>query len=101
MANNTKTATSVNSSTAVNISVGSGIAIAAIWFFATVLSVLLILLCFTDVFAVNTAAPPKPSEEVDESDVAWAFIICVAISLLPSVVAFWLTAAFMNGNDDD
>jgi hypothetical protein len=100
MTNISKVDDSTKSSSGVNLSVGSGIAIAAIWFFATVLIIFSALFCFTDVFTGDTEVVPKPKDDVDESAAGWAFLVCTIITLLPGFAAYWLTKMFVGTNDD-
>lgn len=76
----------------VNLSVGSGIAISAVWFFSTALSVFAALLFFTDVIVNNSEMLAELKDSGGDSDAALIlFIGCVLIMILPGFGAYWLT----------
>ena len=100
MSNISKSNTPANVSTAhVNLSVGSGIALSAIWFFTVVLTVFAALLFFTDIIVDNTAAIASWKAEGGEADLEWMFIVFVVITLLPGFAAYWITKMFLGKND--
>jgi len=98
MTNNSKIDASTERLSGVNLSVGSGIAIAAIWFFATVLIVFAALFFFTDVIVDNSATLAEARNEGgDLSDgFIFAYFLFFAIMLLPGFGAYRLTKMFVD-----
>lgn len=100
MTNISKVDDSTKSSSGVNLSVGSGIAVAAIWFFATVLTIFAALFFFTDIFVDNSAAQEEARGTDEESSLGWLYLVFFAITLLPGFAAYWLTKMFIGADDD-
>lgn len=98
MTNNSKIDASTKRLSGVNLSVGSGIAIAAIWFFATVLIIFAALFFFTDVIVDNSAAKAEArNEDGDLSDgLLFAYFLFFVIMLLPGFGAYRLTKMFVD-----
>lgn len=84
----------------VNLSVGSGIAIFAIWLFAVALVVFAALFFYTDVIVDNTSALDEIKEQgVDGTAMTVAYLFTLLITVLPGFGAYWLTK-MMLGKDD-
>lgn len=100
---NAATNDTVRSSQAVNLSVGSGIAISGIWIRATGLTIFAVLFLLTDIIADNAVALKDASEEAKGEDkggaYVFAFIFYLAIAAIPLFTAYGLTKKFL-GEDE-
>lgn len=82
------TAQTTDTSSAVNLSVGSGIALTGIWLASVALTVFLLLFCFTDMFGFS---PSTSTTDTSSTSYAVAFSIVMWLCALPCIGAYKLS----------